>query len=122
MPYFKNNPMLGYTLFTYVGRNVLGRFIGGYLRTNLYFRKNKFNIAMIVNVLICFTNGFVLFMPFTVVLNFDRHYLLLHLIYGFHRLRRMCNQCGSLQWYLSNDDHTWHDHGSIDLGVRWRIL
>ena len=74
MPYFKNNPMLGYTLFTYVSTaNVLGRFIGGYLHYKFVLpEKYKFNIAMVVYVLICFTNGFVLFMPFILmlVLNF----------------------------------------------------
>lgn len=70
MPYFKNDPTLGYTLFTFVSTaNVFGRFIGGLIHYKFSFPKEyKFNIAMWVYVIICFTNGFLLFMPFKFML------------------------------------------------------
>lgn len=70
MPYFKANPNLGYTLFTFVSTaNVLGRFIGGMIHYRFSFKtEQKFNIAMFVYVIICFTNGLMLFMPFKLML------------------------------------------------------
>lgn len=70
MPYFKSQPHLGYQLFTFVSTaNVLGRFIGGMIHFKFSFKKDmKFNIAMIVYIVICFTNGFMLFMPFQLML------------------------------------------------------
>lgn len=74
MPYFKAQPHLGYTFYTFVSTaNVLGRFIGGMLHYRFSFKKeHKFTIAMIVYTIISFTNGFLLFMPlkFMLVVSF----------------------------------------------------
>lgn len=70
MPYFKAQPSLGYTFFTFVSTaNVLGRFIGGMIHYRFSFKsEKKFDIAMLVYVIICFTNGFLLFLPFQMML------------------------------------------------------
>ncbi|HZJ86952.1 MAG TPA: MFS transporter [Erysipelothrix sp.] len=70
MPFFKSQPSLGYTLFTFVSTsNVLGRFIGGMIHYKFSFNHHKkFKIAMIVYIIICFTNGFMLYMPFELML------------------------------------------------------
>lgn len=70
MPYFKSTPNLGYALFTYISvANVLGRFIGGMLHYRISLPdKYKFNIAMTVYIIICFTQGFTLFLPFKLML------------------------------------------------------
>ncbi len=65
MPFFKNQAHLGYTFFTFVSTaNVLGRFIGGLIHYRFNFKSEyKYSIAMFVYTIICFTNGFLLFLP-----------------------------------------------------------
>lgn len=74
MPYYKSMPHLGYTLFTMISTaGVLGRFIGGMIHYRYKFKsESKFKIALIVYIVISFTQGLILFVPisFRFVLSF----------------------------------------------------
>ncbi|NLW14943.1 MAG: MFS transporter [Erysipelothrix sp.] len=98
MPFFKNNALLGYTLFTFVSSaNVLGRFIGGFIHYKHSFKaEHKFNIAMIVYIIICFTNGFMLFMPFALM-------LVLSFITGILSVTSFNIRISSTQAYVPNE-------------------
>lgn len=73
MPYFKAQGSEGVYLYTFVSSaNVLGRFIGGILHYRITIPKHlKFNIAMFVYSIICFLIGFLLYLPFPLMLLFN---------------------------------------------------
>lgn len=98
MPYFKNTPNLGYTLFTYVTvANVLGRFIGGMLHYRITLpNRYKFNIALTVYIIICFTQGFTLFLPFQLM-------LLANFITGLFAVTSFNIRISSTQSYVPNE-------------------
>lgn len=98
MPYFKNTPHLGYTLFTYVSvANVLGRFIGGMLHYRITLpNRFKFNIAISVYIIICFTQGFTLYLPFQLM-------LIANFITGLFAVTSFNIRISSTQSYVPNE-------------------
>lgn len=97
MPYFKNNPALGYTRYTFISSaNVLGRFIGGLLHYRIEIPKDwKFKIALGVYTVICFTHGFYLFTPFAMM-------LVLNFITGIFSVTSFNIRISSTQAYVDN--------------------
>ncbi len=97
MPYFKANPKLGYTLFTYVSSaNVLGRFIGGFIHYRIKLpNHHKFKIAMAVYIIITFTQGFTLFLPFLLM-------LVTNFMTGFFAVTSFNIRISSTQSYIPN--------------------
>ena len=98
MPYFKNNLALGYTLFTYISTaNVLGRFIGGFIHYRIVLpNKYKFSIAIAVYSIICFTNGFALFLPIYLM-------LVVNFITGILSVTSFNIRISSTQAYVPNE-------------------
>lgn len=73
MPYFKAQGEYGLYVYSFVSAaNVLGRFIGGMVQYRISIpNKYKFNIAMFVYTAICFLIGFLLYLPFPLMIVFN---------------------------------------------------